>query len=216
MALPSSRSEGAMSKTANHTARDRTRDKILHAAFEEFAHSGFQGGSLNHIVERAGTTKGALFHYFKSKAELGYAIVEEVIQPMGNLRWIDPLSETDDPVELIKSTFRRSIREDTANIEVLKRGCPLNNLAQEMSPLDEGFRKRIERSYGNWREALAGALERAKKRGKIKKSVVPREAATLIVACQMGIWGTAKYSQNAELMIQAGEALCSYLDSLKP
>jgi TetR/AcrR family transcriptional regulator, transcriptional repressor for nem operon len=195
---------------------ESTRDRILNAAFEEFSLNGFQGGSLNHIAEKSGATKGALFHYFKNKAELGYAIVEEVLRPMGQDRWIDPLNEASNPLEAIKGTFRRNIREDVKKMEVLTRGCPLNNLAQEMSPLDEGFRLRIERSYEVWRVALTEALERAKARGQIKKGVVPRQVAALVVACQMGIYGTAKNSQNAELILQAGEALCDYLDSLKP
>ena len=148
-------------------AIESMRDNILHAAFEEFYRHGFQGGSLIRIAERAGATKGALFHYFKSKTELGYAIVEEVIRPLGKERWINPLLEAGDPVEAIKATFRRNIREDVAKIEMLTQGCPLNNLAQEMSPLDEGFRKRIEQNYQLWREALAEALERAKRRGQI-------------------------------------------------
>lgn len=196
---------------------DSTRDRILQAAFEEFYKNGFQGGSLNHIVEKAGATKGALFHYFKSKADLGYAIVEEVIQPQGNERWNDPLKEAKDPVEAIKALFRRHIQEDvTKNEDEMRaRGCLLNNLAQEMSPLDEGFRMRIQRSYELQRGVLADALERAKQRGQIKKSVETKGVAALIVACQMGIWGTMRNSRNAELMIQAGEALCRYLDSLK-
>lgn len=194
---------------------DSTRDRILHAAFEEFSLNGFQGGSLNHVVEKSGLTKGAVFHYFKSKAELGYAVVEELIPSMGKGRWIDPLNEASDAVETIKAMFRRNIREDVARIETLARGCPLNNLAQEMSPLDEGFRRRIEHNYDVQRQALVDALERAKKRGQIKKSVAPKGVAALIVACQMGIWGTAKNLQNADLMFQAVEALCSFLDTLK-
>jgi TetR/AcrR family transcriptional regulator, transcriptional repressor for nem operon len=194
---------------------DSTRDRILHAAFEEFALNGFQGGSLNHIAEKSGTTKGALFHYFKSKAELGYAIVEEVLQSLGDQRWINPLKEARDPVEAIKEQFRRNIRDTIEKMETIAQGCPLNSLAQEMSPLDEGFRMRIEKRYDLQREALAEALERGKKRGQIKKSVSPRKVAALIVACQMGIWGTGKNSQNPEQMIQMGEAMCDYLDSLK-
>ncbi|HEV2289871.1 MAG TPA: TetR/AcrR family transcriptional regulator [Candidatus Acidoferrales bacterium] len=194
---------------------DGTRERILQAAFEEFYKNGFQGGSLNHIAERSGATKGALFHYFKNKAELGYAIVEEVIQPSGNPRWIDPLKDASDPIETIKTMFRRNIREDVADTEMIAHGCPLNNLAQEMSPLDEGFRMRIERSYRRQRQALVDALERAKKSGQIKKNVATKGVAALIVACQMGIWGTMRNTQDAELMIQSGEALCAFLDSLK-
>jgi AcrR family transcriptional regulator len=56
-----------------------TRQKILEAAFAEFYKNSFQGGSLNQVVETAGTTKGALFHHFAGKQELGYAVVNEII-----------------------------------------------------------------------------------------------------------------------------------------
>ena len=39
-------------------APETTRRKILAASFEEFYKNVFQGGSLNHIVEMAGTTRG--------------------------------------------------------------------------------------------------------------------------------------------------------------
>ena len=47
---------------------------------------------MNHIVEAAGTTKGALFHHFAGKRELGYAVVDEMIAPLLMQRWLDPLS----------------------------------------------------------------------------------------------------------------------------
>jgi hypothetical protein len=39
--------------------------------------------------------------------------------------------------------------------------------------------------------------------------------AALLVAAQMGIWGTGKYSQDQALVLQTTDALCTYLDSLK-
>jgi TetR/AcrR family transcriptional regulator, transcriptional repressor for nem operon len=209
-------SESMTNEGRSNTAMDSTRERILQAAFEEFYRNGFQGGSLNHIAEKSGATKGALFHYFKSKAELGYAIVEEVILPSGKPRWIDPVKEANDPVEAIKATFRRNIRDDLANGEIVEHGCPLNNLAQEMSPLDEGFRMRIERGYERQRGAMVDALERGKQLGLVKKSVDTKGVAALIVACQMGIWGTMRNTRDGELMIRSGEALCGFLDTLKP
>jgi hypothetical protein len=93
-------------------------------------------------------------------------------------------------------------------------GCPLNNLAQEMSPLDEGFRTRIDNLYGLWRRRLATAVAAGIKAGKIRKSIAPKNVAALVVAAQMGIWGTAKNSQDADLMRQSGETVCEYLDGL--
>src|SRR5260370_575459 len=62
-------------------APEATRRKIPGAAFAEFYKNGFQGGSLSHIVKVAGTTKGALFHHFSGKQELGYAVGGEIIAP---------------------------------------------------------------------------------------------------------------------------------------
>jgi TetR/AcrR family transcriptional repressor of nem operon len=193
-------------------AADATRRKILEAAFAEFYRNGFQGGSLNQIVEAAGTTKGALFHHFSSKQELGYAVVDEIIGPILEQRWLAPLSDSKDPIADIKSVFRQYTKEDTSNCI---QGCPLNNLAQEMSPLDEGFRKRIDRLYTMWRKRYADALAAGIAAGTVRKDVAPSKVASLLVASQMGIWGSGKSSQDSDLMVQACDALCGYLDGLR-
>jgi TetR/AcrR family transcriptional regulator, transcriptional repressor for nem operon len=201
--------------SATIKAPEATRHKILMAAFEEFYKHGFQGGSLNHIVELAGTTKGALFHHFAGKQELGYAVVDEIIGPILKRRWLDALEGSQDPIADLKHAFRRYIKEDIESGHFVQ-GCPMNNMAQEMSPLDEGFRKRIDKLYSAWRKCYAAAFAEGIRNGKVRKSASPAEVAALIVASQMGIWGTGKSSRNRELMVQAGEAVCAYLDSLRP
>lgn len=192
---------------------DATRQQILAAAFAEFYRNGFQGGSLNHIVETAGVTKGALFHHFACKQELGYAVVDEIIDPLLTQRWLAPAADAADPIAAIKTAFRRYIREDIDSGSWLN-GCPLNNLAQEMSPLDEGFRTRVDRLYDAWRSTFARALEEGARRGTVRAGVNAADAAALIVVAQMGIWGTGKYSRDEALMTRAGEAVCDYLDTL--
>jgi AcrR family transcriptional regulator len=196
-------------------APEATRQKILKAAFLEFYRHGFQGGSLNHIVEEAGTTKGALFHHFPlGKQQLGYAVVDEIIGPILKQRWLDPLTGSTDPISDLKRAFRQFVQEDIKSGHFVQ-GCPLNNLAQEMSPLDEGFHSRINALYHSWRKVYGDAFATAIKAGTMRKDVVPGDVAALVVASQMGIWGTGKSSRSAELMTQAGEAVCAYLDSLK-
>jgi len=203
-------------KDKKSKAPDATRRRILEAAFAEFYKNGFQGGSLNHIVKSAGTTKGALFHHFSGgKQELGYAVVEEIIGPLLEQRWLDAVKESNDPVSDLKKAFRHYVKTDIKSGSFLQ-GCPLNNVAQEMSPLDEGFRKRIDNLYATWRRSYAAALADGMKAGKVRKDIVPQNVAALVVAAQMGIWGTGKSSRSAELMTQAGEAVCGYLDSLRP
>lgn len=188
--------------------------RILESAFVEFYRCGFRSGSLSRIIANAGTSKGTLFHHFVSKQQLGYAVLDSVIGPIMFQRWIDPLAVAKDPVTVIQESFRQVVRADIESGFWLQ-GCPLNNLAQEMSPLDEGFQARINALYDLWRDRIAQALKRGIEEGTVSKSTEPDKVATLVVAAQMGIWGSAKSSQNTDVMIQGAETLCGYLDTLR-
>jgi AcrR family transcriptional regulator len=194
---------------------ESTRQLILRTAFEEFYRFGFQGGSLNRIVEQTGLTKGALFHHFASKQELGYAVVEEVIWPQFKATWIDPLLGSEDPIRDVKRIMQHLASHGGPD-GTLVQGCPVNNLAQEMSPLDEQFRQRLEKIYAAWRETLKTALAAGIKAGQVRKDIVPAKVAAFIVAALTGIIGTVKNAQNEQLLRQAGEPLLDYLDSLRP
>ncbi len=195
-------------------APEATRRKLLEAAFAEFYANGFQAGSLNHIVEAAGITKGALFHHFESKHALGYAVLDQMIGPLLLSRWLDPVAASTDPLTDIERAFRRYVAEDISSGMWLQ-GCPLNNLAQEMSPLDAGFQTRINRLYGLWRERYTAALERGIAARTVKDTIVPSDVAAAIVAAQMGIWGSGKSSRNPEVMRAAADGLHVYLESLR-
>lgn len=56
--------------------------EILDAAFEEFARNGYAGARLEDVARRVGLTKGALYLYFASKAELFKAVVRSCVQPI--------------------------------------------------------------------------------------------------------------------------------------
>ena len=46
------------------------RERILEAAAKEFAANGYDGASLNRILDGAGISKGAAYYYFDDKADL--------------------------------------------------------------------------------------------------------------------------------------------------
>jgi AcrR family transcriptional regulator len=192
-----------------------TRRGVLEAAFAEFYVNGFQGGSLSRIVKAAHVTKGALFHHFAGKRELGYSVVDDVIEPLLMERWLRGLECAVDPISAMQAAFRRYVREDIDSGRWVN-GCPLNNLAQEMSPLDEGFQERIDALYCVWRATYADALARDIEDGAVRADVSPEAAAALIVASQMGIWGTGKSSRDTTLMVRACEGVCDYLERLRP
>jgi AcrR family transcriptional regulator len=56
---------------------EATRQKILNAAIELFSEVGYAASGLGEIIERAGMTKGALYHHFDSKEAVATAIIEQ-------------------------------------------------------------------------------------------------------------------------------------------
>ena len=191
-----------------------TRRKILMAAFDEIYHRGFQAASLNNILKKTDTTKGALYHHFKNKMELGYAVVDEVIYETIKVNWIEPLNQTDDPINTLRQILMHS--GDLMTQEDVSLGCPLNNLAQEMSPIDEGFRERISGVYRAWQDALENACERGKLVGNFGKDVDSKQTALLFVATLEGCLGFAKCKQNLNTLMNCGQGLIDQLESLRP
>jgi len=169
---------------------ERTRKEILDAAFIEIFTRGFQGVSVDDIVSKTSLTKGAFYHQFPTKLDLGYALVEEVIQPMIIERWIKPLESYQNPLEGILAQMKKNIGQcDPAH---LKLGCPLNNLVQEMSPIDNGFKKRLQTALSFWIEKMDVHLKRGQVDGFLKRDVNTREVAHFIVMAHEGFYGLIK------------------------
>lgn len=193
---------------------EETRSEILMAAFDEIYHRGFQSASLGNILKNTETTKGALYHHFANKAELGYAVVDELIYTSTKASWIEPLQKTDDPVTVIQEIILNSGAQMTDEDVLL--GCPLNNLAQEMSPIDEGFRSRIKAVYDEWQHTIEEACERGKLAGNIREDTNSNQVAVLFVATLQGCMGVAKSTQSLEMLMQCGEGLIKQLELLRP
>jgi AcrR family transcriptional regulator len=173
--------------------------------------AGFQGTDLDTILEAAGVTKGALYHHFANKEALGYAIVDEVIGQIQRERWLEPLQNAEDPIGRLIAIVQATPLQQ----EQVERGCPLNNLAQEMSPLDEGFRTRIAAQFGAWRGAIADALRDGQRRGKVRGDVDAMETATFLVATYEGYVSLAKNAQDFRELQSGKKLMVRYLGSLR-
>ena len=201
-------------KTGKPAARDpaRTRDALLQAAFGEIYRSGFRGSDVETILRAAGVTKGAMYHHFDNKEALGYAVVDEVVAGIMRDKWQSPLRAARDPLDALIGV----VRSTSLRPEHVCGGCPLNNLSQEMSPLDEGFRRRTAKVFNDWQRAVAAALRGGKLRGMVRKEVNPDEAATFLIAAYEGYISLAKNSQDPKRLRAGQKALVRFLETLRP
>src|ERR1700720_28292 len=191
---------------------ERTRERLLQAASREIYRSGFQSANLDTILAVAGVTKGALYYHFDSKEALGHAVVDEVIAPVVRGRWMGPLqSGRDDPIDALIGAVQ-GIPVRPADV---RGGCQLTNLAQQMSPLDAGFRKRLAIIFDAWREAVASVLREGQAHGSVRRDVEPADAAGLLIAMVEGYASLAKNAQDPKVIKAGIRNIVDWLRSLR-
>jgi len=191
---------------------ERTRKRLLHAAFQEIHRSGFRSADVDAILAKAGVTKGALYYHFDNKEALGYAVVDEVIASKVHQKWAQPLQNAKNPIDVLIRIFQ----SESLKREDVQRGCYLLNLSQEMSGLDEGFRKRTARVYKDWHDAMAEALREGQTRREVRSDIDANETATFLLAAWEGYAVLAKNAQDARMLRSGQKNVIRLLQSLRP
>jgi AcrR family transcriptional regulator len=190
---------------------ERTRERLLQAAFHEVHRSGFQSASIDSILNASNVTKGALYHHFENKEALGYAVVEEKIAKLTHDRWLQPMLSEGNAIDILIGVVRRI----PARPQDVRAGCPLLLLSQEMSPLDEQFRKRLERIFLDWQEGVAALLQKGQAQGTVRRNLNPDEAGSFLVAMVEGYGTLSKNAQDAEVWKSGIRNIVGWLTSLR-
>jgi len=202
------------SRRGGATPRDaeRTRGCLLRGAFPAMHGSGFRNADLDAILARAGVTKGALYYHFDDKEALGYAVVDEVMATDLHQKWVQPLRNAKDPIDVLV----RIVQSESLKRKDVQRSCPLLNLSQEMAGIDEGFRRRTAKLFGNWHDAIAEALREGQKRGVVRSDINASETATFLIAVYEGYVVLTKNSQDPRTMRSGQRKVSGHIESLRP
>jgi TetR/AcrR family transcriptional regulator, transcriptional repressor for nem operon len=190
-----------------------TRQLIMQKNFEAIHKHGFQGVRADKVVAELGITKGALYHYFPNKMELGYAIIDEILAPMYLSLWKKfELAESNHfeiMVEIIQSYA------NFADDDSIKLGCTLNNLVQEMSPLDETFQKKLQAIVKGIHFSIETGLKNGQLAGIFKPDFNPTLTAHFIQAGINGGWSLGKSQQNKVIFEMILGQLIQFVTTLK-
>lgn len=157
---------------------------------------GFQGLRTDKVIAQMGITKGAFYHYFKDKLNVGYAIVDELIAPDYTKAWGNLIQEDKHIIDAIAETLSTIASYSTQ--ETIHLGCPLNNLIQEMSPLDEGFSKRLSAILDSEHKLIKAALKVGIENKTIKPVTDPDTLAYFILASLEGSYTIGKSCNSYE------------------
>jgi TetR/AcrR family transcriptional repressor of nem operon len=192
-----------------------TRRAVLDAAFDEMYASGFRSAGIDAILAEAGATKGALYYHFGSKQGLGYAVIEERVKPLVRQRYIQPFRKHADPIHALQQMGHR-MEEELLKVGILQKGCPLNNLIQEMSGVDDGFRVRLAEILDEWTTTIADGVRGGQADGTVQRDADPEALAAFVVSSYLGAVGVAKNAQDIAPFTACRGRLDAYIGTLRP
>ena len=184
------------------------RARILDAAANLFQSQGYSGTTTQQIAKEAGVTSGAMHHHFPTKKALGIAVIRERVAEAVRETWIAPLGAAKTAKAGVSAIFDAISRSLDARGAV--QGCPLNNLALELSFGDPEFRDEIRQVFDEWRRALADRLRADRGAGR-QLGADPEAVATFIVAAYSGAMALSKADQSSTALRMTADQLASTL-----
>lgn len=179
------------------------RRKVLDVAEAAFQEKGYHATSLGDLMKAAGVSGGALHHHFPTKKAIALAVIEERVAVAVDETWIRPVSAAASAREGVRDVF--AAVADELDAQGFVRGCPLNNLAHELSLADPDLRAAMDGIFAGWRDAIAEKARDDRQRGIDDAPADPEQFAALAVAIYSGAMSMAKTAQDAAMLRRCGE-----------
>lgn len=182
------------------------RNRVLDVAALAFQTRGFGATSTHDIVREAGVTGGALHHHFPTKKALALAVIGERVSGEVGRTWIARMQDAPSAAEGIVAVYNDVIvaLDEQGSVS----GCPLGNLALELSLADEDLRAALAGEYGKWRDAIAGKLRFDIAGGRAGFALSDPDAfANVVVAMFSGAMAIAKAEQDSAALMACAAQL---------
>lgn len=168
------------------------RQAILDAGADLVHLQGFNRTGLAEILETAQVPKGSFYFYFKSKEDFGLALIDQYVA-MAQERIGSVLQGQDrPPLERLRAMY--AANRERYDAGGCMRGCPIGNLAQEMSDVSPALRQRLQQALDGIVGLLAGVLDEAVQRGDLPADLDTRQTAAFL----LDAWEGALLRMKAE------------------
>jgi TetR/AcrR family transcriptional regulator, transcriptional repressor for nem operon len=190
-----------------------TRELILDAASRLIHIRGFHNTSVDDILRESGAGKGNFYYYFKSKDELGFAILDRSVERIRQDLVEKYFTKAKDPWEQLQGFLDFPV--ERARERGGTGGCPLGNLAVEMSDIHEEFRQRLNRAFDEIRSRIELSLEQARSQGALRGDADIPRLAHFIIAGIEGAFMLGKLRKDPEVVATVIAELKNHLSQYR-
>jgi TetR/AcrR family transcriptional repressor of nem operon len=195
-------------KRSGPTKGEKTRRNIVAKAAVLFNQRGFEGCSMQDIVDAVGLEKGSIYGHFSSKEELAieafeFAWADTVQKRLGNL---DTVGNAVDKLRLHVKNY-----VDTPSFSG---GCPWLNLAVDADDGNQALRSRARKALHDWESALVNIVVEGQRRGEIRPEVQPQGVATLLISTLEGSTAISRIDKRSQALAHAQANLDRFLETV--
>jgi len=180
-------------------AKDDTKARLIAEGARLIHEKGFNHTGIQEILRAAGVPKGSFYFYFETKEQFGLAVIDYFSQYMAT-KLDSHLSNSALPHLTRLKGFFDGLVEYFRN-EGCSRGCPFGNLAQELSDLNDTFRKKLNAAFDMYQAKIAACLQAAIDANEISNDLDPHEAAYFILNSWEGALTRMKTEKSLEPLI---------------
>jgi AcrR family transcriptional regulator len=184
-----------------------TRDALIAAARELFTENGYANVGTEEIVQRAGLTRGAMYHHFRGKADLFLAVVEEVSGEVLRAGQDHPAPTSDDP-------WQEYQQRSDAFLDAATSNAAYRQVVLIDSPAVLGWRPWSARRDGSF-VAVERWIRRAIAAGALEDQPVEPLAELLIARGNQAVMYIAHAADPQAARREMGESLNRLLEGLR-
>lgn len=188
---------------------EATRQRIIAQAAPLFNQRGFEGCSMQDLMQATGLEKGGLYRHFANKEELAteafrYALSQNIKLRTGH---VDQIPNAIDKLRKLVQIFVETPSAITG-------GCPLMNTAIDADDGNQALRDLARKGIQDWRMRLCRIVEAGIQGGEIRKSTDPRRIANTLIATLEGALMISRLENSRHALSDAQATLETILTSI--
>lgn len=160
------------------------RERLLSAGRNSIYDHGYNGSSVDSILQTASVPKGSFYHHFGSKEAFGFAVMERYLDQQGLLlaSWVD---RDDLPVpQRLGGYHSELVRrfEDSGR----QWACLMGKLSNEVSASNDSFRERLRCGFLAWQSRLADVLTQGQESGEVTRDLSASSLGSIVLVMLQG------------------------------
>lgn len=178
-ARPASRLDSMVNKRRAQLSQEATFDRICDAARELFVKKGYRATTIDEIARRVRLTKGAVYYYFHSKADL----LDEIVQRVRN-EYPCGIPEGNGPQEKLVKFFHTQAKwaiERPTNLLLMIL------MSVEFKDTKNDTKLKIDSIYADMSDAIVKIVDEGKQLGVFSSTLSSRQIAAFYVAAHDGM-----------------------------